>query len=76
MFSASILLLVSFTFLLPLLCKAQTWDTVPKWTDVYIRGAQGFKDLDFKLEFLMDNYDIISIEKCLHDGTDTHITVG
>ena len=28
----------------------------------------GFKDLDYKLEFAMDNYEIISIEKCTGNG--------
>ena len=37
-----------------------------RWADVYVRGAQGFQGLTNKLEFLMDNYDIISLEKCLH----------
>jgi hypothetical protein len=37
-------------------CKAQDWETIPKWTDVYIRGSQGFKNLDYKLGFLMDKY--------------------
>ena len=42
-----------------------SWDKVPRWTDVLVRG-DGFQGLESKLEFLMDNYDIISLEKCLH----------
>ena len=57
------------------LIGAQQWNKIPKWTDVYIRGQQGFKNLDYSLEFLMDNYDIISLEKCLNDGINNHITV-
>ena len=74
-------MLTSLSKIFPLLCTpislcfAQSWDTIPKWTDVYIRGSQGFKNLDYNLEFLMDNYDIISLEKCLNDGTNGHITV-
>ena len=68
-------ILVSVLCLLFSLCSGQSWTTVPRWTDVYIRGAKAFENLDFKLGFLMDNYDIISLEKCLHDGSNTHITV-
>ena len=57
------------------LSGTQRWNKIPKWTDVYIRGQQGFKNLDYSLEFLMDNYDIISLEKCLNDGINNHITV-
>jgi len=46
---------------------AQTWTTVPKWADFGLYGPAGFKDLDFKLEFMMDNYEIISLEKCLRN---------
>ena len=45
--------------------SAKEWDSVPRWADVYLRGSQGFSDLDYKLGFLMDNYDVISLEKCL-----------
>ena len=47
-------------------CHSLNWDRVPRWADVYVRGPQGFQDLGSKLEFLMDNYDIVSLEKCLH----------
>ena len=43
-----------------------SWDKIPKWTDVYLR-KDGFYNLEFKLEFLMDNYDVISLEKCLYE---------
>ena len=73
--SGSLSKIIPLLYLPITLCYAQSWDTIPKWTDVYIRGSQGFKNLDFNLEFLMDNYDIISLEKCLNDGTNSHITV-
>ena len=57
--------LLAFSSVLPFLYSAQDWDRVPRWADVYLRGAQGFTDLDYKLGFLMDNYDVISLEKCL-----------
>ena len=41
------------------------WERVPRWADVYLRGSQGFSDLENKLGFLVDNYDVISLEKCL-----------
>ena len=47
-------------------CKSQSWSKVPRWVDVFVRG-NGFKGLQSKLEFLIDNYDIISLEKCLHE---------
>ena len=53
------------TLLFPALGNCHSWDTVPRWTDVFVRG-DGFQELESKLEFLMDNYDIISLEKCLH----------
>ena len=43
---------------------------IPKWADVFIRNDQGFSNLEYKLGFLMDNYDVISLEKCLTDGHD------
>ena len=55
---------------------AQTWTTVPKWADFGLYGPAGFKDLDFKLEFMMDNYEIISLEKCLRNEENMdHMTV-
>ena len=39
-----------------------------KWADFGFYGNLGFKDLDYKLEFSMDNYEIISIEKCTGNG--------
>ena len=58
------------------LVRAQRWSTVPKWADFGLYGPLGFKDLDFKLEFMMDNYEIISLEKCSNDdGNSHHMTV-
>ena len=47
---------------------AQNYSVIPKWADFFFRGDAGFKDLDFKLEFSLDNYEIISIEKCTGNG--------
>ena len=42
---------------------AQNWLTVSKYADFGLYGPMGFKDLDFKLEFMMENYENISLEK-------------
>ena len=47
-------------------CQDYSW--VPKWADFGFYGNLGFKDLDYKLEFALDNYEIISIEKCTGHG--------
>ena len=58
------------------LVTGQNWDKIPKWADFGLYGPLGFKDLDFRLEFMMDNYEIISLEKCLNDdGNSDHMTV-
>ena len=58
------------------LVAAQDWTKIPKWADFGLYGPLGFKDLDFRLEFMMDNYEIISLEKCLRDdGNNEHMTV-
>ena len=55
---------------------AQNWSKIPKWADFGLYGPLGFKDLDFRLEFMMDNYEIISLEKCSNDdGNSQHMTV-
>ena len=46
----------------------QNWSKIPKWADFGFYGNWGFEDLDFKLEFIMDNYEILSIEKCTGNG--------
>merc|ERR550519_1785747 len=56
-------------------CEGQDWSTVPKWADFGLYGSLGFKELDFKLKFMMDNYEIISLEKCLREnGSPDHLT--
>ena len=45
--------------------SSSNWERNPRWADVYFRNDKGFEDLDYKLEWLMDHYDIISLEKCL-----------
>ena len=54
---------LKFSLLLSSLPTCHCW----RWADVYVRGSEAFQGLDSKLEFLMDNYDIISLEKCLHE---------
>ena len=49
-------------------CLAQNYSAIPKWADFGLYGGWGFKDLEFKLEFTMDNYEIFSIEKCTGNG--------
>ena len=46
----------------------QNWSTIPKWADFGFYGNWGFEDLDYKLEFILDNYEILSIEKCTGNG--------
>ena len=46
----------------------QNWSSIPKWADFGFYGKWGFEDLDFKLEFILDNYEILSIEKCTGNG--------
>ena len=48
--------------------NGQNWSTIPKWADFGFYGNWGFEDLDFKLEFILDNYEILSIEKCTGNG--------
>ena len=47
---------------------SQDYSVVPKWADFGLYGDLGFQDLDFKLEFIMDHYEIVSIEKCTGNG--------
>merc|ERR1711915_61067 len=63
-------LLVHLFLLLPGITFAQDWSLVPKWADFGLYGPLGFKDLEFKLEFMMDNYEIVSLEKCSRDNGD------
>ena len=51
-----------------LIVNCQDYSLIPKWADFGFYGNLGFKDLDYKLEFSMDNYEIISIEKCTGNG--------
>ena len=39
---------------------------IPLWTDVYMRSELDWADADYKLSYLMDTYDIVSVEKCLY----------
>lgn len=68
------LLLMQHIILLSIeLVKCWNWSKVPKWADVYLR-KDGFHDLEYKLGFLMDNYDIISLEKCLYEDSNDQRT--
>ena len=48
--------------------QCQDYSKIPKWADFGFYGSLGFKELDHKLSFIMDNYEIISIEKCTGKG--------
>lgn len=62
------ILIVSLQIIFTSNVNGQNWSSIPKWADSGFYGAWGFEDLDFKLEFLLDNYEIISIEKCTGNG--------
>ena len=48
---------------------------IPMWSDLYLRSHTDWEDIDFKLAFLMDTYDIVSLEKCLYTGSNDQNTV-
>ena len=47
----------------------------PMWADLYLRSHTDWEDIDFKLAFLMDNYNVVSLEKCLYQGSNGQDTV-
>ena len=52
----------------------QDWTRVPRWADFGLYGKLGFRDLDYKLEFAMDQYQVISLEKCTGEGHGTTVS--
>jgi len=62
--------LVTWTIILLTLLSSfcTTSGKLALWTDISFWGPTDFEELDFKLGFLMDNYDIISLEKCLWEN--------
>ena len=50
-------------------------EKIPMWTDIGLHDEKDWEDLDYKLSFLMDTYDIVSLEKCLKKGRFDHNTV-
>ena len=48
---------------------------IPLWTDVYLRSELDWADADYKLSYLMDTYDIVSVEKCLYQYHNDQNTV-
>ena len=50
---------------------------IPLWTDVGLGfpGPKDWEDIDYKLSYLMDTYDIVSLEKCLFEGNNDQNTV-
>ena len=48
---------------------------IPMWTDIGLGNLKDWEDLDYKLSFLMETYDIISLEKCLFVGANDQNTV-
>ena len=57
-----------FLYFLAAYVQCQDYSKIPKWADFGFYGSLGFKELDHKLSFIMDNYEIISIEKCTGQG--------
>ena len=57
-----------FFYFLAAYVQCQDYSKIPKWADFGFYGSLGFKELDHKLSFIMDNYEIISIEKCTGEG--------
>ena len=57
-----------FLLFVTLCVRCQDYSKIPKWADFGFYGSLGFKELDHKLTFMMDNYEIISIEKCTGNG--------
>jgi len=49
------------------LSLGQDWSHVPLWADFGLYGPLGWQNLDYRLGFIMDHYDIISLEKCLFE---------
>ena len=41
---------------------------IPMWSDLGLGRLTDWEDLDFKLAFLMDTYQVVSLEKCLFRG--------
>ena len=50
-------------------------DRIPLWTDVYLRSELDWANADYKLSYLMDTYDIVSVEKCLYQVHNDQNTV-
>ena len=48
---------------------------IPMWADLYLRSPTDWEDIDFKLAYLMDTYDVVSLEKCLYEGSNDQNTV-
>ena len=48
---------------------------IPMWTDLGLGRLTDWEDLDFKLAFLMDTYQVVSLEKCLFRGSNDQNTV-
>ena len=48
---------------------------IPMWSDLYLRSSTDWQDIDFKLAYLMDTYHVVSLEKCLYEGSNDQNTV-
>ena len=48
---------------------------IPMWSDLGLGRLTDWEDLDFKLAFLMDTYQVVSLEKCLFRGSNDQNTV-
>jgi len=47
---------------------------IPMWSDLGLGRLTDWEDLDFKLAFLMDTYQVVSLEKCLFRGSNDQNT--
>ena len=48
---------------------------IPMWADLYLRSPTDWEEIDFKLAYLMDTYHVVSLEKCLYEGSNDQNTV-
>jgi len=55
-------------------CQENSMAKIPMWTDIGLGNLKDWEDLDYKLSFLMETYDIISLEKCLFVGANDQNT--
>ena len=60
---------------LPFVVAADGESRIPMWADLYLRSPTDWEEIDFKLAYLMDTYHVVSLEKCLYEGSNDQNTV-